>query len=176
LEGCILHALAQWTAPRAECIIEIGSYRGRSLAMFALALASAESRAALVSIDPHDEEPCNLDHVRLMLRQLGAERRLVQFPMVSQESWKLLRPECASLIFIDGNHSYADVAADFTLYQGLLAPGGCLVFHDYGYGNHNGRPEAAPDVRRAVDERVFGAPGFRPLLLAHTLMAFVKSV
>ncbi len=78
------------------------------------------------------------------------------------------------MVFIDGNHSYDQVVADFTNYRDLLAPGGCMVFHDYGYGPHNGRPEADPDVRRAVDDHVFGCPGFKPVLLAHTQLAFVK--
>ena len=49
-----------------------------------------------------------------------------------------------------------------------------MVFHDYGYGNHNGLPEADPDVRRAIDDHVMSADGFRPLLLAHTQFAFMK--
>ncbi|MCH7704519.1 MAG: class I SAM-dependent methyltransferase, partial [Planctomycetes bacterium] len=118
--------------------------------------------------------PHNREHVRLALRQIGEEARLVSFACTSVRACRVLAPECASLIFIDGDHAYDQVVADFENYRGLLAPGGCLVFHDYGYGNHNGRPEADPDVRRAVDQRVRSAHGFRPLLLAHTQFAFVK--
>jgi hypothetical protein len=73
-----------------------------------------------------------------------------------------------------GDHSYPQVVADFANYRDLVAPGGCIVFHDYGYGAHNGRPDVVPDVRRAIDEHVLPAGGFRPLLLAHTLFALVK--
>ena len=38
LEGCLLHALTQWTHQRGQCVIEIGSLRGRSLSMLAMAL------------------------------------------------------------------------------------------------------------------------------------------
>ena len=78
------------------------------------------------------------------------------------------------MIYVDGDHAYHQGVSDFTHYRDLLAPGGCMVFHDYGCGNHNGLPEAHPDVRRAVDEYVMPSAGFKLLLLAHTLMAFEK--
>lgn len=174
LEGCLLHALTQWTHKLGECVIEIGSYRGRSLSMLAMALRGIGSESMLISVDPHGEEPHNLAHCRLALTQLGEEKRLVQFACGSDQACKSLRPQSASLIFVDGNHAYDQVVNDFENYRELLAPGGCILFHDYGYGNHNGRAEADPDVRPAVDEHVLEDNSFRPLLLAHTQMAFVK--
>ncbi len=175
VESCTLHALTQWTHACGECVIEIGSYRGRSISMLAMALRGVGSEAKIISIDPHGELPLNQQQVRLAMAQLGEERRLVQFVGTSDEAWKILRPGGASLIFIDGDHSYRQVVNDFGNYKDLLAPGGCMVFHDYGFGNHSGQPDAQPDVRRAVDKHVFGDPGFRPLLLAQVLLAFVKS-
>ena len=174
VEGCALHALAQWTHARGGAVLEVGSLRGQSTAMLALALRGADSDGFVVSIDPHLEEPANAAQVRLTLTQIGEERRLVQFTAGSDDVWSLLRPGCASFIFIDGDHSYAQVVADFKHYRELLAPGGCLAFHDYGYGSHNGRADVVPDVRPALEEHVFCDERFAPLLLAHTLMAFVK--
>jgi predicted O-methyltransferase YrrM len=174
LEGCLLHALAQWTHDRGQCIVEIGSFRGRSLAMFALALAAIGNDMPVISIDPHAGQPCNRDHVRLMLDQLGQGRRLVQVVQESDRTCRLLRQDSASLIFIDGNHEYDQVLADFHNYKDILAPGGCMIFHDYGYEPHNGVPEADPGVRQAVDRHVRGQDGFSPLLLAHTQFAFLK--
>lgn len=175
LEGCVLHALTQWTHRAGACVIEIGSFRGRSASMEALALRGVGSNSLLISIDPHLAEPFNREHVRLALSQIGAEKRLVQLTCGSDEACRLLRPGAASLTFVDGDHSYRQVVSDFRNYGEILAPGGCMVFHDYGYGEHNARPEADPDVRRAVDEHVMTDRGFRPLLLAHTLMAFIKA-
>jgi predicted O-methyltransferase YrrM len=174
LEGCVLHALAQWAVGRGCCVIEIGSLRGQSLAMLGHALHGAASDAVLISVDPHAESPENRDYTRLALSGTGSEGRIVQFPCTSDDAWRMLRPACASLIFVDGDHSYDQVVADFEHYRELLAPGGCLLFHDYGYGAHNGQPDVVPDVRRAIDRHVMGADAFRPLLLAHTLLAFVK--
>ena len=59
-------------------------------------------------------------------------------------------------------------------YRDLLAPGGCMLFHDCGFGAHNGLPDTHPGVRKVIDECVMTAPEFRPLLLAHTQFAFLK--
>ncbi len=174
LEGCLLHAMTQWSHQPGKCVIEIGSFRGRSASMIALALAQISSDTPIFSIDPHDQQPHNFTHVQLALSQIGESARLVQMKLSSDTACQFLRPECASLVFVDGLHSYDQVVRDFENYKNILAPGGCIVFHDYGYGQHNGRPEADPDVRKAVDEHVFTNADFYPLLLAHTQLAFVK--
>lgn len=174
IEGCILHALTQWRHECGNCVIEIGSFRGRSLAMLAVALRGARSGSKVISVDPHEEFPFNASQVRLALAEWGEEKRLVQYVGGSDEACKVLRPGCASFIFIDGDHSHRQVVNDFENYRELLAPGGCVAFHDCGCAEHNGCDEPEPDVRRAVDEHVFAARGFRPLLLAHSLFAFVK--
>jgi len=176
LEGCVLHALAQWTYGRGCCVIEIGSFRGRSLSMLAMALRGVRCPSKIMSIDPHKDQPHNQSLARIALRQLGEEGRLVQYVGDSAEAWRMIRPGSASLIFVDGEHSYERVVADFDQYRDLLADGGCMVFHDYGYGNHNGLSEADPDVRRAIDRHVFDSKEFRPLLLAHSQFAFVKGI
>ena len=174
LEGCLLHALTQWTHERGRCVIEIGSLRGRSLSMLAMALRGVGSESALISIDPHWDQPHNHGQVRLALRQIGEEDRLVQIRNTSETASRILGREVASLIFIDGDHSYDQALADFNRCRELLAPGGCIVFHDYGFGKHHGQPDFDPGVARTIDEHVFQGSDFRPLLLAHTLFAFVK--
>ena len=174
LEGCLLHALVQATHTAGNCVVEIGSRRGRSLSMLAMALRGISSDALLFSIDPQEERRHNLEQARLALMQIGEADRLVQIKATSDKTATVLGRGVAALIFVDGDHSYDQVIRDFENYREVLAPGGCLVFHDYGYGNHNGLPEADPDVRRAIDDHVMSADGFRPLLLAHTQFAFMK--
>lgn len=61
-------------------------------------------------------------------------------------------------LFIDGDHSYAGVKADFENYKGLVRPGGLIVFHD---------TIGIPDVKRFIDEikpqyryqEIYGGPG-----------------
>ncbi len=174
LEGCLLHALLQSVHRTGEIVVEIGSFRGRSASMLALALQNVGSDAPIFSIDPHTDQPFNAQQVRLALSQLGQPRRLVQMPYPSDRACRLLKPKSASLIFIDGDHSFDQVLSDFRNYKEILAPGGCLIFHDHGYGNHNNLPEANPDVRKVVEQHVMTDHSLQPLLLAQTQLAFIK--
>lgn len=175
LDRCALHALAQHTRDRGDCLIEIGSYRGSSASVQAMGLRSAGSDSLIISVDPHLEWPHNREQVRLALREIGEEQRLVQFPCISNRAARFLRPGCAAMVFIDGDHGHEQVVADFRRYLELLAPGGLMLFHDYCCGDHNGLPEPEPDVRRAVDEHIFTCDALRPLILAQTLMVFEKT-
>lgn len=174
LEACALHALTQWTHARGDCVVEIGSYRGQSLAMLARALREKGSESRVISIDPHRDRPANIEYTQAAMSRIGERDRLVQIRAFSDDAHRLLRPESASLVFIDGDHTPRQVIADYENYRSVVAPGGCMVFHDYGYGPHNGRPDVVPGVREAIDETIMASPDFHPVMLAHTLMAFVK--
>jgi predicted O-methyltransferase YrrM len=56
------------------------------------------------------------------------------------------------LLFIDGDHSYEGVKADWEAYKGFLKPGSIVIFHDYGW---------AEGVKRVVHEDVL------PLVSSH---------
>jgi len=43
---------------------------------------------------------------------------------------RVLRGRPIDLLFIDGDHSYAGVRADFELYSGLVSRSGLVAFHD----------------------------------------------
>lgn len=178
IEGCALHAIAQQSTHTNSrtpgLVIEVGSLRGQSTAMLALALAGRQSDALVVSIDPHADTPSNHDQVRNTLAHIDQHHRLVQIPRTSEQAAAWIRPGSAALVFIDGDHEADAVAADFYAYAELLAPGGFLAFHDYGYGPHNGRPDVVPGVRPTVDRHVFNDDRFAPVMLAHTLMVFRK--
>jgi predicted O-methyltransferase YrrM len=49
------------------------------------------------------------------------------------------------LIFVDGDHSYEGVKADWEAYKQFLHPGAIAIFHDYGW---------ADGVKRVVHENV----------------------
>jgi hypothetical protein len=52
-------------------------------------------------------------------------------------------------LFIDADHSYEGVKADFETWSPQVVPGGYIVFHDY----------AIPSVRRFVDDELCGRSG-----------------
>ena len=50
------------------------------------------------------------------------------------------------VLFIDGDHSFEGVMADFVMYSDLVKSGGYIVFDDYNDSIHS------PDVKKVVDE------------------------
>ncbi|MBS0659727.1 MAG: class I SAM-dependent methyltransferase [Verrucomicrobia bacterium] len=53
-----------------------------------------------------------------------------QDPAALERVRRALDGQPLDLLFIDGDHHYAGVAADFTLYRPLVRPGGLIAFHD----------------------------------------------
>lgn len=81
----------------------------------------------------------------------GSSQTLEMQQLVIEELKKGLETHTdkIDIFFIDGDHSYEGVLADFYIYKELVASGGYIVFDDY-YDNVH-----SPDVRIAVDEIVF---------------------
>jgi predicted O-methyltransferase YrrM len=113
--------------PRYVC--EIGTASGGSL--FLLAQVSRPD-ALLISIDLGLSFERCLIHTRFATRQqkiisLRADSRA---PDTLNRVPSLLRGQALDLLFIDGDHSYDGVKADFTNYRPLVRRGGLIVFHD----------------------------------------------
>ena len=66
---------------------------------------------------------------------------------------RLVADAPVDLLFIDGDHSYEGVAADYRLYRPLVRPGGLIVFHDI-------VPAATTGDPRAGHRWVGGVPQF----------------
>ncbi len=64
----------------------------------------------------------------------------------------------ADLVFIDGDHSEAGVAADWTAWAPLVAPGGVVLFHDARDGIPGGR--GLPGPTAVVNDLVRPAEGW----------------
>jgi predicted O-methyltransferase YrrM len=126
-------------AQRPRAILEIGTFRGGTLVVFSR-LAAPD--AVVVSLD-------------LPVSAMGKLYRLAQVPLFHQfvtndQTLHLLRedshrPETMAhvaeilqgrpldFLFIDGDHSYEGVKADFDLHSPLVKPGGMVAFHDIAY-------------------------------------------
>ena len=59
----------------------------------------------------------------------------------------MLAGEELSFLFIDGLHSYTDIAADIAAYLPLVKSNGIIAFHDY-------EPKGTFGVKQAVDESI----------------------
>jgi hypothetical protein len=132
----MLEELAAGVDPSA-CIVEVGSYRGRSTAALA-AGASLGSGADIFAIEPHEPFTGILggtfgpDDRKAFFRNAikGETWERVRLVNLSSEivvpGWK--RP--VGLLWIDGDHTFEGVTRDFEAWRRFVVPGGVVAFHD----------------------------------------------
>ncbi|MBW3595129.1 MAG: class I SAM-dependent methyltransferase [Actinobacteria bacterium] len=119
------------------CIVEVGSYRGRSTIALALG-AQAGGKAPIYAIEPHEEFRGPLGgefgpedrgaFYRNMLRTgVYPHVRLVNLTSrVVTPGWNLP----VGLLWIDGDHNYDAVREDFLCWLPHLVPGASVIFDD----------------------------------------------
>ncbi len=137
--------------PAAEAIVEIGNYRGRSTV--ALALGARRGQGARVySIDPHAEFVGprggrfgreDQAHLYANLTRAGVGAGVNVVSLGSLEVAAGWAGPAVGLLFVDGDHRYAAVRADFEAWRRHLAPGAMVIFDDCDFA----------DVARLVRER-----------------------
>jgi len=136
LEECdLLYGLAAQIV--TGCIVEIGSYRGRSTV--ALALGSmAGARVPVYAIEPHERftgvlggqfEPTDrTEFFKNMVRADVAE--IVRLVNLSSEVVTPGWSEPVGMLWIDGDHRYPAVKRDFDCWASFLIPQAIVAFHD----------------------------------------------
>src|SRR5215471_422529 len=107
--------------------IEIGTGRGGSACM---TLEVLPDLRRIVSVDVLDRSPEIPVNARTLLDRLilvqGESQRFATRELVT----RMLESKPADFLFIDGNHSYENVAADYYFYAPLVRSGGLVAFHD----------------------------------------------
>ena len=129
-EAALLFRTARNVPEGATCA-EIGRFKGGSTFMIATALPEG---AKLVSYDLHmaietDIPGAQLDRELVeVLERAGLSDRV---ELVIANS-RTVEPPPAKLamLFIDGDHSYEGVHADWEHWRDTIAPGGSVLFHD----------------------------------------------
>lgn len=112
---------------RAACdlgpatIVEIGRFRGGSTLVLATAM---DAGSRLHSYDLLEPDPGLVD----ALGRYGLSRR-VQLEVGDSRTLPPPDRPC-ELAFVDGDHTYEGVRADYERWKDLLAPRGHLLFHD----------------------------------------------
>ncbi len=119
-------------------IVEIGTYRGRSTVALAFGSISG-NRNRVYAIDPHTEfrgafggefgpqDQAEL-YQNLVKARVGDMVAVVSLPSVdAAKSWSLRN---VGLLWIDGDHSYEAVQADYEAWCNFLVKDGIIAFHD----------------------------------------------
>jgi cephalosporin hydroxylase len=121
---------------RPRTVLEIGTYHGGTLFIHS---RLASPNATLISIDLPGSLLGRLwrwMHAPIFNRftRRGQEMHLLRADSHRKETLstvsKLLDGRQLDLLFVDGDHSYAGVRADFEMYASLVRPGGVVAFHD----------------------------------------------
>ena len=123
-------------AQQCKYIMEIGTYRGGTLFVFS---QLADPHATVISLDFHFsflgkvygalQKPLLRKFVRNG-KSLFLLRQDSHLPETEQVVRDILKDNELDFLFIDGDHTYEGVRADFTMYSPLVREGGLIAFHD----------------------------------------------
>ena len=92
--------------------------------------------------------------------------------MMNQRSDQLTpNPGAFDLVFIDGDHAYAQCQTDVTRYVPAIRPGGYFVLHDY-FGWYDAGGKNNSPVKKVIGE-VIAANRFEHLLIDTGYQSFV---
>lgn len=118
-----------------KTMLEIGTYRGGTLFVFA---RLAQPDATLISLDLPNSRFGNLSRrlqEPLFRRFVRGKQQLLLLRQDSHaEETRCKVKQCLDrpldFLFIDGDHSYDGVKADFEMYSPFVRSGGMIAFHD----------------------------------------------
>ena len=164
--GCIAWLGANPTA--AGEVLEIGSFKGRSTIVLALASKLAGD-AHITAVDPltspsitdprlEPGEDSGRERFEANLAAAGVRKHVEFHQMLSTElaqQWPAGRR--LRLLWIDGDHTYAAAKADFDAFRPFLANGAIVAMHDVLH--HHGGP-ARVFAEGILLSPHFGATGF----------------
>lgn len=145
-----LYREAVRSTPDGGKIVEIGSWRGKSLAFLVVESINSGKSQDLIAIDPWSDviegadgaEELTPDEVfaefRSNLRPVEGHYDVIRATSIVGSS--NFGEQSIDFVFIDASHAYADVLDDLKAWYPKVRPGGIIAGHDYHW----------PEVRRAV--------------------------
>ena len=142
---------------RSRVIVEIGSYTGSSACCFGAAVMTSGS-GKIICIDTWNNDAMSEGSrdtwKEFQENTIKYKKFIVPIRGYSIDVIQDVRDVTTYLdvLFIDGDHSYKGVKADWEVYKSFLKKGSVVIFHDYGW---------AEGVKRVVHEDVM------PLVCSH---------
>ena len=130
-------------------ILEIGTYRGKSGTLMAMAVRDAAGASVVVTVDVDPEAG------RAAARyaaERGVADRLLPF-RGSAEAFFAVNPTFApALVFVDGDHSHRGASTDLHTLEAHVPAGGLVLLHDYLDPKNDDPGDEEVDVVRAAGE------------------------
>ena len=137
-EGLFLYELTKKVG--SGCIVEIGSWLGKSTCWIAQALEEMDKKNNFYAIDPHVGSIEHKGFIKAVggttyelfiqnLHKHHLENKVTPIRKMSYDALSYVK-EPISLIFIDGSHEYEDVKKDFDQWFPKVKIGGIIAFHD----------------------------------------------
>ncbi len=181
-EALTLYKLTNRYLPiESPVVVEIGSWQGKSAVMLGAGLRNKHT-PQLYCIDPfngdgdsyskniysntlQDLNSSLLDIFLNNIKAAGLMPFTTPCPGYGYE-WGERLSMPINLVFIDGNHEYSAVLADYELWEPKLVPGGIIAFHDV-RGGH-------PGPQRVFEEKI-RHPKWKDIRFSDSL-AFAKKV
>jgi predicted O-methyltransferase YrrM len=155
----LLRLLETLEERRPATVLEVGTARGGTLFLFARVAAPD---ATLVTLDLPGGGPFGGGYPPWRSRLYdtfttpGQRLHLVQGdshdPRLASKVADLFGDRGVDFLFIDGDHTYNGVKADFDLYAPMVRPGGLIALHDIAPGDPSQGGEV-PEFWRQVRER-----------------------
>jgi len=140
--------------PTESTFIEVGSWKGKSMAFFAVEVINSGKNIECFAIDTwrgssehaQDEHIVNDTLYDLFLNNIKPVGSVVNhIRMPSVEASKEFENDSVEIVFIDAAHEYEPVKEDINAWLPKVRKGGFIAGHDY----------LLPSVKQAVDE-IFG--------------------
>ncbi len=183
IESAELFLLSKQISSSNPIICEIGTWKGKSSYIFAMALKTKEG--ILYSIDPFDGDGdiASKDSYKKEIENLSIpllqnfENTMKKYslwegirvlPFLSVEARLKFHEKKIDLLFIDGNHDYDAIKEDYFLWSGLIPPGGVIVLHDVGAIHVDG-------PRRVAEEFIFGNSKWKNARIVGEMIVATKS-
>lgn len=148
------------------CIVEIGSYQGKSTIALAL-----NAQVNVYAIDPHEAHtdevggtfgPADRARFHENIVKAGVHERVCPVNLCSRAAYTKWS-RASGFVFIDGAHNYVDVCFDAFNWGASLLNGGILAIHDRTW----------PDIARVLDE-LDSDPCFQRYAICDSIQAYRK--
>jgi predicted O-methyltransferase YrrM len=133
-EAAVLYQEARLAAERSDrvCLVELGSWQGRSTLAISIGLRDGGGRGALYAIGPHDysdEGEQSFHALQRNVERAGVSDQVHVVRAIATEAASDFEPGVVDGLYVDGDHDLEAVRADLAAWQAKLRPGAFVGFN-----------------------------------------------